>query len=663
MLGHLTRYIILLIIFTLSLPIGAQKAVDSLRNRFVEADNLSDSIRLLYTIYGNSNCYAPDDSMLQVLISRVEKLPESPEKQSALVYMNVMATSNQVKSLAREEREDKLRDYLARHTKSEEFDIYQRIEYLFKLCTYLRMSTEGEMLTNYFQELQLLIDSLPENDLALKYLFYSQAANTYLTNGMVTEAVDANKKMLNIIEEFQKQDAMKSSALFDYDIPSFTCYNRLLLCHDKLSKEEVDEYYGRIVSLFDNNPDLKKLSGERKIADISYLMAKKRYSDAVPVIKEQLNDSGNTREERMYLVNSLLEASESIGDKADLLMALEMSNKMLKDRIKKKADESYKELQMIYEVNDLKEANEELLLANQQIVINRHKERLTYGIICIVVLVILLVFVFVLYRRSKRLTSNLAKSNSMVIEERDALQHAQEELLEARKKAKVANRIRTDFINNMGHEIKTPLESIVEYSGLIADCADPDRREYIKRFADIITLNTDLLLTLVNDVLDLPSLENAKFSTHIMKSSLHNICNVAIDNVRHHIKPGIELVFANKEQPDTTIMADPQRVEQVLLNLLMNAAKFTDKGSIVLEYKIPPEHDKVVFTVTDTGIGIPLGKEDVIFSRSAQLNSTTQGTGLGLYISRLLANMLGGSLKLDTDYRTGAKFIFTIPIS
>ncbi len=215
----------------------------------------------------------------------------------------------------------------------------------------------------------------------------------------------------------------------------------------------------------------------------------------------------------------------------------------------------------------------------------------------------------------------------------------------------------------MGHEIRNPLETIVEYSRLVADCADPDKREYIKRFADIITINTDLLLMLVNDVLDLPSLESAKFSVHIMKSSVQKICNVAIDNVRRHIKPGINLVFVNAGQPDTIIVTDPYRVEQVLLNLLMNAGKFTEEGTITLEYTISSMHDKMTFTVTDTGIGIPQGKEDVIFSRFWQLDSATPGTGLGLYISRLLANMLGGTLVLDNDYRTGAKFIFTIPIS
>lgn len=693
---HLIRYIILSFIFSFSLTGGAQTVVDSLKRRLSGADNLSDSLILLYNIYDSSprslkgeaieglyefasRCadyktiydvlkegavlYADNDSMQKILASRAEKLPDNPQKQSTLVYMNVIATSNLVRSLTQDEREDRVRDYLGLHKKTEGYDLYERIEYLFQLCTYLRLSTEGELLTNYFQELQTLIDSLPDSELDLKYLFYTQAANNYLSNGMIPEAVAANKTLLDLTEQLDERHASQSRTFINYDMPAFVCYRRLLLCHDVLGKDEVDKYYSKMLSLFDRNPNLQKLSGEKDRATINYLMAQKRYGQAIPLIKEQLNDSSLAPEDQMYLVEALMKAAEAVGNKEDLLMALEMSNDMLKDRIEKKASESYKDLQMIYEVNDLKGTNEELRFTNQQIVINRHKERLTYGIICLVVLSVLLVFVFVLYRRSKQLTSNLTKSNTMVIEERDALQRAQKDLIEARDKAKTANHIRNDFINNMGHEIRNPLEAIVEYSKLVADCADPNKREYIKRFADIITINTDLLLMLVNDVLDLPSLESAKFSIRMMKSSVQKICNVAIDNVRRHIKRGINLVFVNAGQPDTIIVTDPYRVEQVLLNLLMNAGKFTEEGTITLEYTISSMHDKMMFAVTDTGIGIPQGKEDVIFSRFWQLDSATPGTGLGLYISRLLANMLGGTLVLDNDYRTGAKFIFTIPIS
>lgn len=696
MLGQLTRLIILSLIITFSLTSRAQTVVDSLKTKLVEADNLRDSISLLYHIYDSSpyslkgkalkdiyelaishedyimandvlkrisQHYASNDSMQQVVIGLAEMLPDSPEKQSTLVYVNVMEATNQAKTLTKEQREAKLREYLGQHARAKNLDTYKRIEYLFLLCKYLSFSTGGDLLTDYLQELQTLVDSLPENDLPLKSLFYRQAANSYLANNMTTEAVEANKTLLKIFEKFENQYTIDGRTSHNYVHPTFTCYLNLLRCHDALSQDEVEEYYSKIIPLIESNPGLQSLSGNGKKPTIYYLMAKKRYAEAIPLIKAQLNDCISSEEEQLYMIEALLKAAESIGNKSELLAALEMSNDMLKERIENKAAESYKELQLIYEVNDLKQTNDKLVLTSQEIALNRHREQLTYSIISLVALVILLIVVFILYRRSKKLTSNLTKANELIIEERDALQHTQKEIINARNKAKEANQIKTAFINHMSHELRTPLEAIVEYSGLIADCADSEKRKYIKRFADVISLNTDLLLTLVNDVLDLPSLENAKGSVHIATSSVQNICKVAIDNVRRHIKPDIDLVFANEGDTDFSIMTDPHRVEQVLLNLLMNAAKFTDKGSITLQYTVSPKKDELTFTVTDTGIGIPQSKEEIIFSRSEKLNSATPGKGLGLYISRLLANMLGGSLTLDEDYRSGAKFIFTIPIS
>ena len=696
MLSCLIKYITLSLIFIFSFSIQAQTLVDSLKNRLAEAQTPSDSIIILYNIYDSapysqqgealenlyelalrrgdyhtvydvlkqsSNYYTSNDSMQQVLINRAKSLPDNPEKRSTLIYMNVRAISNQARSLTQEQREAKLRDYLAQYSKSQDFDTYKRIEYLFCLCSYLRLSTEGELLTKYFQELQTLIDNLPARDLALKSLFYTQAANSYLSNEMIPEAVEANKTLLNIIEELERQHHAKGRIYRNYDRPAFICYRRLLRCHDALTLEEVDDYYKKIIPIIDRNPALQMLSGQSKKPTIYYLMAKKRYADAIPLIKEQLKDTVNTNEEVLYLVEALLKSSDSIGDKESQLKALEMSNELLKDRIGAKGAESYKELQIIYAVNDLKQTNDSLVLENQQIVLNRHKEQITYAIISLIVLVLLLVVVYVFYHRSKRLTANLSKSNAMIIDERDALKRTQKDLIDARDKAKAANRIKTDFVNNMSHEIRTPLEAIVEYSGLIADCADNDKRGYIKRFADVISLNTDLLLTLVNDVLDLPSLENAKVSVHIVQTSVQEICKMAIDNVRRHLKPDVQLVFANDGQEDVGIHTDPHRVEQVLLNLLMNAAKFTEKGLITLQYALTDDREKITFTVTDTGIGIPLGKEEVIFSRFEKLNSTTQGSGLGLYISRLLAGLLKGSLRLDAEYRKGARFIFTIPVN
>lgn len=689
------RYFLLLFVLLRVLPAEGVSVVDSLKISLAKATTVADSVKILYNIFDctsysnqgevldqlysaaiksrdshvindvlklSSNYHYLNDSINNVLIARAAGLPDTDEKRSTMLFLKVRAVANQVRSLPEEKREARLREYLALHSASEAYETYDRIEYLFMLCSYLRLSTEGELLTKYFQELQGLIDKLPARDISLKSLFYTQAANTYLANEMYQEAVSANRTLLEIIHELERQYAAKGRIYRNYDRSKYICYRRLLRCHDAIDSDEIDNIYIALNDLADSDPSLRQDFDVRMRPTIYYMMAKKQYADVIPLLRRQIEDKNNTREEQLYLVEALLEASNAIGDKDNELLALQMSNQLLKKRIESKASESYKELQIVYEVNDLKQANDELVEANQQIVLDRHKEQLIYAFIGLVILIILLGVVFFFYRRSRRLTANLSDSNAMIVGERDALKRAEKDLIKARDKAKASDRMKTDFVNNMSHEIRTPLEAIVEYSGLIADCADEDKRDYIKRFADVISLNADVLLSLVNDVLELPSLESAKMSIHFVQCSAREICKEAAEKVMSHLKPGVRLIFDEQAHADVKIQTDPQRVEQVLGNLLTNAAKFTEHGSIELDYTLSRDGKYITFAVTDTGIGIPRGKEEIIFSRFEKLNSSTPGSGLGLYISRMLAALLKGELKLDSDYRKGARFLLVLPV-
>lgn len=635
------------------------KALDLLYNTAKRADNeeiMLDALRM------TSSVYPTNDSVQQVLMSRIDRIPESDAQRRTKLFLTVRYTSKNVRRLPEEQRQQNLREYLSKHKDMQSLDTYQRIEYLFYLCAYLRVVTDGDLLTKHFEELQDLIDSLPGRDIFLRSLFYFQASITYINNGMYDKAIAANKTMLSIIDELKKYYEQKGRIYRNADLMTYTCYRRLLLCHDSLSEDEIDIYYNRLLSLVDKQPEIEHDFYNRRRASIYYLMAKKRYDEVIPIIKSQLDSPENSREEYRYMIESLIEAADAVNDEATLLFALKTNNKLLRERIANKAEESYRELQIIYEVSDLKQENDDLAMANKRIAYDNHRKMLSYLFVVLALVISMLVVVFIYYRKAHKLSQRLAKSNELLINERDILKRAQKDLIVARDKAKAADRVKTDFVNNMSHEIRTPLAAIAEYSNLISDCAEEDKREYIRRFADIVTLNTDLLLNLVNDVLELPTLENAKLSVHVEPTNVKNLCTLAIDSVRKRLQHGVELTFENADGPDLIINTDPHRVEQVLLNLLSNAAKFTEKGKITLGYKLSDDGEMISFHVTDTGIGIPRGREEIIFSRFEKLDPDTQGNGLGLYICRLLANLLKGKLKLDAEYRKGARFIFTIPV-
>lgn len=693
MVKRLLLFLFLSVLLIIPARLSAQDEIDSLYKKLAVTTESADSINILYHILDispykdkgavleklyytarqagdydaaldairqQSNYSSLNDSLQKILIQRIESIPESENQKRTRLFVNVRGATVLIRRLPEAERQAKLNEILSKHKATQHLDTYQRIEYLFYLCAFLRSITDGDLLIKYFQELQELIDSLPSKDLTLRALFYTQAATAYVNNGLFAKAIDANLKLIDIIEQLQRSYKLKDRTR-NYDVNYYFCYLRLLRCYSELEAEEIDIYYNRILSLLDKNPEIKRHFEDTRQATIYYLMAKQRYNEVIPLIEKQIPLTANRREDHRYLVEAMIKAAEIAGDDRNLLNALRINNQLLIDRIRYKAAESYKELQTIYEVNELKQQKIDLDLHNKTVDAHRHRQFVARSFTGFVIVICLLVIVLILYRRSKHLSRNLRKTNEQIIAERDSLKQAQAELILARDKAKAADRFKTDFVNNISHELRTPLAAIVEYSRLITDCADEERQPYMSRFADIVSLNVDLLLTLVNDVLNLASLENSKMSVKTAPTSVNEICLFVLDNIRKHISNGVSLIFTNQDQPDITIDTDRHRIEQILLNLLTNAAKFTVKGSITLAYREIDGGANIEFTVTDTGIGIPRGKEEVIFSRFEKLNPVSQGNGLGLYVGRLMAELLKGRLYLDTEYRKGARFVLIVP--
>lgn len=239
----------------------------------------------------------------------------------------------------------------------------------------------------------------------------------------------------------------------------------------------------------------------------------------------------------------------------------------------------------------------------------------------------------------------------------------QREILEARDHARKADQHKTEFVNNMSHEIRTPLNAIVECSHLIVDNVDETKQPYLKRYAKMIDVSADMLNAIVTDVLEIATADNSEVAIQKTQSSVNTICNIAVESMKKHCKDNVTMTYLNAQSADTSINTDQRRVEQVLINLLSNSAKFTDEGSITLSYTLNPDNSTITFAVEDTGCGIPKGKEEIIFNRFEKLSSLVPGTGLGLNICRTVAKRLGGNVVVDTTFSgPGSRFLFTIPL-
>ena len=241
------------------------------------------------------------------------------------------------------------------------------------------------------------------------------------------------------------------------------------------------------------------------------------------------------------------------------------------------------------------------------------------------------------------------------------LQKTNEQLHIANDKAMQADHMKTMFIQNMSHEIRTPLNAVVGFSGLLSDDRFNLTEEERAEMRVMVKENSELLTTIINDILDITTLESGKYVMKMTNVNVNSLCRKALKTVTHRAGPDVELRF-DPQLPDSyTVRTDPQRVNQVITNLLNNAEKNTTQGSITLSVA-HADGNQLKFTVTDTGIGIPPEKMDIIFERFTKLDKYKQGSGLGLSICQTIVEKLGGTIGVDKQYSGGARFFFTISV-
>ena len=351
-----------------------------------------------------------------------------------------------------------------------------------------------------------------------------------------------------------------------------------------------------------------------------------------------------------YYDNILTDIRQKMQSIIYLQIAYIKANLLIEMDHKKEAARLYEEISMItdsviapsyaHRINNLRASYEE----NRMKVENKAEfNRIFLGGIVIGIIVLGVMIYLVIH---------IVKQNKKIAESKIRME-------QSRLNAENAMQSKSLFLSNMSHEIRTPLSALSGFSSLLTEQAlDEETR---RQCGDIIQQNSDLLLKLINDVIDLSNLEigNMKFNFNYCDAIA--ICNNVIDTVNKVKQTQAELRF-NTSLPSLKLYTDDSRLQQLLINLLINATKFTPQGTITLEVQQESE-DFALFSVTDTGCGIPLEKQSSIFNRFEKLNEGAQGTGLGLSICQLIIERIGGKIWIDPNYTTGCRFYFTHPIN
>ena len=490
------------------------------------------------------------------------------------------------------------------------------------------------------QEFMLKEIDIFENTDVVRYNIscqYSDAAKIYID-------LDEEEKAPELLKQ-----ALKVAKSPYHEVTANLVYVSLYLAQgDTVAARQALE---KCRQMYTNEPSLKRHIHYLYDVEIDYNWKVGNYQEAISVLDE--------RETELKKKNNLATLMQLRKTKADILWDMNrkeeaaglyrdflLEQKKEKERNEEVATGEFATMlnlqQLTAEKGRLEKISQEKQLQNTRIILFS-----VIGILCIVV-----VFLW----QQRKLNAQLERSRDKLDEKNRILIEAKEELHKAKEIAEQSNWLKTMFIQNMSHEIRTPLNSIVGFSGVLVDMLDD--KEDIGQYVALIESNSKLLLKLVGDILDISILDSEVEIKH-NAVDVNACCQASIDAAGTLFSPGIKLIF--KPTCDELIInSNYNYIVQVLDNLLSNASKFTHEGSVTLAYETRKETNQLIFTVTDTGIGIPIDEQEHVFERFVKLDNFSQGAGLGLSICRIVAERLGGFLIIDKEYTQGTRFIFCV---
>ena len=466
---------------------------------------------------------------------------------------------------------------------------------------------------------------------------YSDAAKIYIDLGEAEKAPELLKK------------ALKTSRYTYHEVTAKLVYVSLYLAQGDTAaaRKALEECR----QMYMGEPSMKRHIHYLYDVEIDYNWRVGNYNKALSVLDE--------RETELRKKNNLTTLMALRKTKADILWDMNRKEEaaglyrdfLLEQKKEKERNEEITTSEFATMLN-LQQLNAEKVRLEK---ISQKKQLQNTRTILFSVLGLLCIVVIFLWQQRK-LNAKLHRAKNKLDEQNRTLIKAEEELRKAKEVAEQSNWLKTMFIQNMSHEIRTPLNSIVGFSGVLVDMLD--EKEDIGQYVALIESNSKLLLKLVGDILDISILDSEVEIKH-NAVDVNACCQASIDAAGASFDPGVKLIF-EPACDELIINSNYSYIVQVLDNLLGNASKFTHEGSVTLAYEVKKEENQLIFTVTDTGIGIPVEEQERVFERFVKLDNFSQGAGLGLSICRIVAERLGGYLRIDKGYTQGTRVIFCV---
>lgn len=574
---------------------------------------------------------------------------------------------------------ERVQEFCRRHGKPEELRYFYYFAWGSRLITYYTKQNQYNVAV--YETRRMLAEAQADDYQRGVADCYRQLANLYLVQNAFEQAYENFRREIDVFEahgiddiNLPTQYASLAQCALELNLPDtaltalrkgralnseqpyqrFTLHKASALYYLKVRDFEKARLYVDSAEMqFRANPSMRLYVPGLRFLKAEYYKTTGQYDEALRVVEESLSDT--SRNETGYLRQTQMKELGDIywlmGDvrrsAANYREYIHLSDSVRGQEIRNATDD----FSGILEIARLQNETKEL-----QLTLQRKRLRNTYLIIGLLGFV--LVLGGLLFARVVKLNRRLKASEALVKAQNSHLVAAGEELRLAKESAERASRMKSDFIQNMSHEVRTPLNSVVGFSQVLASKFrdDPAAAEY----ASIIVSSSMSLLRLVDDVLNVAYLDQAEELPRTDCTAMNDNCHDCVSKTLSQVRPGVTMIF-EPSTDDPVVHTNLKRVMQVLQHLLHNAAKFTVEGEIILTYDCLIAERLMRFTVTDTGPGIPPAEQEAVFERFVKLDAFSQGTGLGLPVCRMTALKLGGSLRIDASYTDGCRMILEVP--
>ncbi len=658
----------LFLLFPLSLfsaEINQKELLAKQKNELSKAGNASDSIKILYNIFDLSSVkerpeigrkifdvalkkgdkatmfdiarlislsYTDEPSLNKIIngVSKISVKGDSPktvkEKKETILFLKLRNIAFKSRYQSEENKIKAISEILAKDD-FEQLSEHGKIERLYTICQYLSTYVKSGMLVGYVDALNKLISNSDIDLYSIYNQFYTSTANMYTSTGNYRQAIEADRKLLEIIDNLESKYASQGREFRNYDANRYIVYRRMLTNYEGLTLEEVNDIYGKILELARRDEEVREDLNNNKRATIFYLVDNGRYREAIPLIKQQLRRD-NLLPIKRKITETYITAAKKTGNKDDLINALELYTDVLNESSDMRMAAKYSELRIRYDVNRLQSENSHLELKQKKLEVEETRKMMTFMMVGWLIFAILLVILLFYWSRYRRSAYSLGKLLDSLAKERDLLK------------------------DRLYHDAGRTHEKNIPVSGSSPSWSAPNAKSL-----------KELTQYILNDLMYIASIGSDNSAKFVKDINIDNFLNEESDRIKSTLGPDVEFETV-LPQENFSLKTDKECLTYVLRHIMGVAADLVPAGGGKMGLRCVRDeaHGVVRFEFTHTGAALPHGEEEKIFMNFLDINEVFKQEGAALFICRMTTFLINSSLKSDRNYAEGGKMILTIPL-